>query len=103
MAPIAEVSEVEAALSRLAAREDGPYVVRLAREPGRRGIALCTSAERCSRRASDASENARTVAGCSASAASPRPGIDVKSCWSGSNAEGRVAELQRALDELKKG
>jgi uncharacterized protein YceH (UPF0502 family) len=30
------VSEVEAALSQLAAREDGPFVVRLAREPGRR-------------------------------------------------------------------
>jgi uncharacterized protein len=36
MAPIAEVGEVEAALTRLAGREDGPYVVRLAREPGRR-------------------------------------------------------------------
>src|ERR1700754_1602554 len=36
MAPIAEVSEVEAALNRLAAREDGPFVVRLAREPGKR-------------------------------------------------------------------
>jgi len=31
-----DVSEVEAALSRLAAREDGPFVMRLAREPGRR-------------------------------------------------------------------
>jgi uncharacterized protein YceH (UPF0502 family) len=36
MAPISEVGEVEAALSRLAAREDGPFVVRMAREPGRR-------------------------------------------------------------------
>jgi uncharacterized protein YceH (UPF0502 family) len=36
MAEIREVGEVEAALSRLAAREDGPFVVRLAREPGRR-------------------------------------------------------------------
>ncbi len=36
MAPIAEVGEVEAALNRLAAREEGPFVVRLAREPGRR-------------------------------------------------------------------
>jgi len=36
MAPITEVGEVEAALNRLASREDGPYVVRLAREPGRR-------------------------------------------------------------------
>ena len=36
MAPITEVGEVEAALTRLASREDGPFVVRLAREPGRR-------------------------------------------------------------------
>ena len=36
MAPISEVGEVETALSRLAAREDGPFVVRLAREPGKR-------------------------------------------------------------------
>jgi uncharacterized protein YceH (UPF0502 family) len=36
MAPISEVSEVETALSRLASREDGPFVVRLAREPAKR-------------------------------------------------------------------
>lgn len=36
MAEVSDVSEVEAALSALAAREDGPFVVRLAREPGRR-------------------------------------------------------------------
>ncbi len=36
MAPISEVGEVEAALARLASREDGPIEVRLAREPGRR-------------------------------------------------------------------
>jgi uncharacterized protein len=36
MAEIRDVGEVEAALNRLAAREDGPFVVRLAREPGRR-------------------------------------------------------------------
>jgi uncharacterized protein len=36
MAPFADVSEVEAALENLAKREDGPFVVRLAREPGRR-------------------------------------------------------------------
>ncbi|MCK9380515.1 MAG: DUF480 domain-containing protein [Sulfuritalea sp.] len=31
-----DVTEVEAALSQLARREDGPYVVRMAREPGKR-------------------------------------------------------------------
>jgi hypothetical protein len=36
MAPIGDVSEVEAALERLREREDGPFVVQLAREPGRR-------------------------------------------------------------------
>jgi uncharacterized protein YceH (UPF0502 family) len=36
MAPFAETSEVEAALARLAQRRDGPFVVRLAREPNRR-------------------------------------------------------------------
>jgi uncharacterized protein YceH (UPF0502 family) len=36
MAVINDVSEVEAALTRLSEREDGPFVTRLAREPGRR-------------------------------------------------------------------
>jgi uncharacterized protein len=36
MAAFADVTEVEAALDALARREDGPFVARLAREPGRR-------------------------------------------------------------------
>jgi hypothetical protein len=36
MADFSDVSEVEAALTRLSDREDGPFVTRLAREPGRR-------------------------------------------------------------------
>ena len=36
MAPFSEVSETEATLTRLMDRPDGPFVVRLAREPGRR-------------------------------------------------------------------
>ena len=36
MAPFADASAVETALSGLATREDGPFVVRLPREPGRR-------------------------------------------------------------------
>ncbi len=36
MAPFSDVTEVEAALTRLAERERGPFVTRLAREPGRR-------------------------------------------------------------------
>jgi len=36
LCPFADVTEVEAALSGLASRADGPFVIRLAREPGRR-------------------------------------------------------------------
>jgi hypothetical protein len=36
MAPLSDVSEVEAALTRLSEREDGPFVTQLVREPGRR-------------------------------------------------------------------
>jgi len=36
MAPFGDVPAVETALNGLASREDGPFVVRLAREPGRR-------------------------------------------------------------------
>jgi uncharacterized protein YceH (UPF0502 family) len=36
MCPLKDVGEVEAALESLARREDGPFVVRLPREPGRR-------------------------------------------------------------------
>jgi uncharacterized protein YceH (UPF0502 family) len=36
MAPFSEVGQVEAALESLRSREDGPFLVRLPREPGRR-------------------------------------------------------------------
>jgi uncharacterized protein YceH (UPF0502 family) len=36
LCPLKDVSEVEAALDQLSRREDGPYVVRLPREPGKR-------------------------------------------------------------------
>jgi len=36
MAPFADVTEVEQVLAQLASREDGPFVARLPREPGRR-------------------------------------------------------------------
>lgn len=36
MSEIADVSQVEAALQTLMSREDGPFVIRLAKEPGRR-------------------------------------------------------------------
>ncbi len=36
MAPFSDAAQVEAALESLRTREDGPFVVRLPREPGRR-------------------------------------------------------------------
>ena len=36
MAPFADVAEVENALTQLVHRSDGPFAMRLAREPGRR-------------------------------------------------------------------
>jgi len=36
MAPFPEVGQVESALESLSSRADGPFVVRLPREPGRR-------------------------------------------------------------------
>jgi hypothetical protein len=36
MAPFSEVGQVESALESLSGRADGPFVVRLPREPGRR-------------------------------------------------------------------
>jgi len=36
LAPFADLSEVEATLARLTAREDGPFVTKLARQPGSR-------------------------------------------------------------------
>jgi uncharacterized protein YceH (UPF0502 family) len=36
MAPFTDVSDVETALELLRTRDDGPFVARLAREPGRR-------------------------------------------------------------------
>ena len=38
MAEVADVSEIEAALTQLESRADGPFVERLAREPGRREV-----------------------------------------------------------------
>ncbi len=41
MYEFADVAETEETLKTLSLREDGPFVVRLAREPGKREVALC--------------------------------------------------------------
>src|ERR1044072_9435793 len=100
MAPIAEVSEVEAALNRLATREYGPFVVRLAREPGRRES---RHAHLFSGSVEGAAEGIEQYAAAeSPSAAAPR--ADRKSLEERiASLELQVAELQGEIAGLKKG
>ncbi len=42
MHEFSDMAEVESTLERLASREDGPYVVRLAREPASAKAVICT-------------------------------------------------------------
>jgi uncharacterized protein YceH (UPF0502 family) len=99
MAPIAEVGEVEAALSRLAAREDGPFVVRLAREPGRResryAHLLSGSVEGTSE---GIEETSRAEQPASETPRSQGPSLQDRVA----QLEQRVEALQRAIEELRK-
>lgn len=86
MAPFTDVSEVETALDALAKREDGPFVVKLAREPGRREsryAQLFTGPV-------SATPAADTEAVESTAIMPPRGLI-----------EARVADLERAVEELR--
>ena len=89
MAEVKEVSEVEAALNNLAARQDGPFVVRLPREPSRRDsrYAHLLSGE----------VDVSTVPA-SATSSEPRHGSSAERI---EHLETLVAELRRELDELK--
>ena len=100
MATIAEVGEVEAALNRLATREDGPFVVRLAREPGRRESRY---AHLFSGSVEGAAEGIEQYAAADApSAATPRG--DRKSLEDRvAVLEQQIAQLQGEFEGLKKG
>jgi uncharacterized protein len=85
MAPFGDVTEVESALDGLTRREDGPFVARLAREPGRREsrfMQLFTGAA--------PAELAQTEA----------PAVQAAQL-SSTSLEARVAELERAVRELR--
>lgn len=97
MAPISEVGEVEAALTRLASREDGPYVVRLAREPGRRESRY---AHLLSGSVEGAAEGIEQHATAAPAAATPR--ADTKSLQERvAQLEQRVAQLEREIEGLR--
>jgi uncharacterized protein YceH (UPF0502 family) len=87
-----DVSEVEATLSGLASRADGPFVMRLAREPGRREsrYAHLFSGEPAGADADPASDGAADDAG--------KPGATGSRI---SQLEARVAGLETEMAELK--
>lgn len=92
MVAFGDVSEVEAALARLAGREDGPHVTRLAREPGRRE----------SRYAQLFSPASGDGAGAAASAAAPGDvatgsAASLPESWD----EQRLARLERDVEALR--
>lgn len=87
MATFADASGVEAALAALETREDGPFVVRLPREPGRR-------------EARYAQLFTGPVAA-SAPEAEAEPAVARTAPSSKASLDARVAELERAVEELR--
>jgi uncharacterized protein YceH (UPF0502 family) len=91
MAPLADVTQVEAALEGMRSREDGPFVVRLPREPARRDSRYAhLFSGPVTLAASD--EPAPAVASGSAAAATPSRLERL---------EEQVRQLREELDELK--
>lgn len=95
--PITDVQEIEAALDSLARREDGPFVVRLAREPGRREarFAHLFSGEPSQPSGVDAG----AVAADGTRAEQTPMSSDLEQRVGA--LEGEVSELRRQLDELR--
>lgn len=99
MAKFDDGSQVDAALERLATRVDGPFVVRLAREPGRRDsrYAHLFEGERADAVSSD------SPAGESTGTDAPRRATSTPAASQPARAEleARVAELERTVSELR--
>ena len=92
MCKLVDVNEVEAVLDSLAQREDGPFVVRLPREPGRRESrhAHLFSGEVAGAEAGDSREAAGEVSGAASSVSLAPDAL-----------EQRVARLEAEVAELK--
>ena len=119
MAPVNDVSEIETALEALRTREDGPFVVRLAREPGRRdsrwahlfsGPVLAGTEETAVASHASAPERssppALTIVRSSAPVQGSTPGARLSSDESSAAAridrlEAEVKQLRAELDALK--
>jgi uncharacterized protein YceH (UPF0502 family) len=90
MAEVADVSDVESALANLASRTDGPFVVQLPREPGRRDSRYAHLFS------GDVDIDVPPEAAAEPAQPRPRPQNDRIE-----RLEELVAELRRELDELK--
>ena len=94
LAPLKDVSEVEAELEELMTRPDGPFVAKLPREPGRRE----------SRYMQLFSDEAPPPSEETAGGSERPPGIDTGSLADRVAAlESQVAELRREIERLKSG
>jgi uncharacterized protein YceH (UPF0502 family) len=94
MAPFADVSQVETVLETMVSREDGPLVVRLPREPGRRDS-----------RWAHLFSGPLDIAALEAAApppAAPAAAADAASAGRLERLEQTVRELREEVDELKR-
>jgi uncharacterized protein len=96
MAPVGDGSEVEAALETLRTRDDGPFVARLAREPGRRDSRY---AHLFSGEIAEAPETPLAVA--PATTAAPAPSTTAAAPSRLDRLEAEMKQLRAELDELK--
>jgi len=90
MAEVEDVSEVEAALNNLAQRQDGPFVVRLPREPNRRDACWMHLL------------SGEVDVSAAPTRAAPAESYRESSLERIEQLEAQVAELRRELDELKR-
>ncbi|MCU0760945.1 MAG: YceH family protein [Steroidobacteraceae bacterium] len=108
MAPFADAAETEQVLERLAGRADGPFVLRLAREPGRREARYAgTFTEPVSEDAAGIATHGAALA--SDGAASPAatrvagaaPGAAAPAAQVADEALEQISALERRLEELE--
>ena len=110
MAPFSDVSEVEAALTRLSDRADGPFVTRLAREPGRRdsryahlfsGEVAGGGAEADSRRPGDPREDHGAAASVAAAAEARNSLATDETAFPDMRQEQRLSRLEEEVRALR--
>jgi len=110
MASFSDVSEVESALTRLSDREDGPFVTRLAREPGRRdsryahlfsGAVAGGGAEPESRRSGDPHEGYGAAASAAAVAEARNSIATDETAFPDMRQEQRLSRLEEEVRALR--